>query len=213
MRKNPIIVGNWKMNPQTIKEAQNLFLKIAKGALQQKKVTTIICPSYIHLGLFAQNKNKKTVLLGAQNFFYEEKGSFTGEVSLGMIVDAGARYAIIGLSERRKIGETDSIINKKILAALSQKITPIICIGEKDRDEEGNYYGFLKQQLEEDLQGVSRQNISKVIIAYEPIWAIGSSMAMDAHDIHGMTIFIKKTIMEMFRTKTPIEIPILYGGA
>ncbi len=123
-----------------------------------------------------------------------------------------APAVIIGHSERRKMGETDEDVNKKVLLALKAKLTPIVCIGETTRDEEGKYLGFIKEQIEKALAGVQKNSLNKIIIAYEPVWAIGASTAMEAPDIHEMTIYIKKTLIDLYKMKS-VSVAILYGGA
>lgn len=204
-----MIVGNWKMNPQTVKDATKLFEGINKQVPKPLRVVPIICAPYIYLPLLKKSK----VLLGAQNIFTEAKGSYTGEISIDMVKNFKISHVIIGHSERRKMGETDEMVNKKVHLALEADITPIICIGETTRDEEGSYLGFLKGQLEQGLKGVSRNAVGRVIIAYEPVWAIGASTAMNAHDVHQMTLFIKKALIDIYKSKTITGIPVLYGGA
>ncbi len=207
-----IIVANWKMNPVSAKEAGVIFKGITTTAAKLKKVQTIIAPSFIHVGVLAEKKSK-AVALAVQNIFSEQKGSYTGEVSVEMVKNTTITHVIIGHSERRKLGETNESVNKKVLLALQNKLTPIICIGEVSRDEEGKYLGDIKEQLEIALRSVARNSLSKIIVAYEPVWAIGASTAMDAHDVHQMTIFIKKALIDIYKTKTLESTPILYGGA
>jgi triosephosphate isomerase len=207
-----IIVANWKMSPVSGKEALALYKRIANIAGKLKKIKTLVAPSYIHVAALTAKKSK-AVSLGVQNIFSEQKGSYTGEVSVDMASSVGAQFAIIGHSERRKLGETNDMVNKKVLLALKNKLTPIICIGEDTRDEEGKYLGLIKEQLETSLKGVSRNALGDTIIAYEPVWAIGATKAMEAREVHEMTIYITKTVMDIYKTKTRLEVPVLYGGA
>lgn len=207
-----IIVANWKMNPVSPKEAEAVFKGIAVTSGKLKKIQTIIAPSFVHFSLLAQKKSK-AVALGVQNIFTEAKGSYTGEISVDMVSKIGASYVIIGHSERRKMGETNEMINKKVLLALKNKLIPIICIGEDTRDEEGKYLATIREQLETALNGVSRALLPKIIIAYEPVWAIGASSAMEAGEVHEMTIYITKSLLDVYKMKTRVEIPVLYGGA
>ena len=209
-----IIIGNWKMNPQSLEDARRIFVSISKSLRASKKTNVIICPASLHsieLGKLAV-KHHSSISLGVQNFFGEEQGSYTGELSIDMVRDAGATYAIIGHSERRKLGETDEVINKKVKLALKKKITPIICIGETVRDEEGEYYQMIRMQLEKAISGISKSDLAKIIIAYEPVWAIGALAAMEPHGVHEMKIFIKKTLFDMYKIRE-IVTPIIYGGA
>jgi triosephosphate isomerase len=214
--KQKIIVANWKMNPQSKKEATALFNGIKILTKNLKKTQIIVCPPALYLAQGAElsgaPKTKKTYSLGGQNFFYEQKGSFTGEISASMLRDMGAKYAIIGHSERRKAGETDEDIQKKVIMALKSDVRPIICIGETTRDEDGEYLTFLQEQLQEALRGVAKSQLSHIIIAYEPVWAIGAREAMKPELIHEMMIFVRKILIDMFKIKD-LNVPVLYGGA
>jgi triosephosphate isomerase len=214
MKNQKIIVGNWKMNPESTEEAVTIFKGIEKGLakVSSKKVKAIICPSYVHIGLL-KAKSKGLAFIVAQNTFTVSKGAYTGEVSPAMLKDLGVSHIIIGHSERRKMGETDDEINKKVLLTLKSELVPIICVGETTRDEEGNYLNLIKDQVLQALKGVAKAQLSSLIIAYEPVWAIGSTTAMNAHDVHQMMIFIKKVLVDQYKTKTIGNTPVLYGGA
>jgi triosephosphate isomerase len=214
MKTQKIIVGNWKMNPESSKKALEVFTGIEKGLtkVNAKKVTAIVCPSYLHIGT-VKAKSKGRALIGAQNFYPELKGSFTGEVSPVMLKDMGVSHVILGHSERRKMGESDESVNKKVLLALKNKITPIICIGETTRDDDGAYLAVIKDQILHALEGVTRPQLNSIIIAYEPVWAIGATVAMNAHDVHQMMIFIKKVLLDQYKMKSFSATPVLYGGA
>ncbi len=216
MKNAKIIVGNWKMNPESSKKALEIFTGIEKGLakakVNPKKVKAIICPSYIHVGVL-KAKTKGRALLGAQNVYAAEKGSYTGEVAPAMLKELGVSHIIIGHSERRKMGENDELVNKKVLLALQYKLTPIICIGESTRDDDGAYLTTIKDQVLTALKGVTADKLKSVIIAYEPVWAIGATVAMNAHDVHQMMIFIKKTLLDNYKLKTFAGTPVLYGGA
>lgn len=213
MNKKKIIIGNWKMNPLTKKEAESLFGNVAKSILKIKKTEVVICPPLVYLeGL---KKLSKKIILGAQNAFYGDTGAFTGEVSSEMLSQVGVKYVILGHSERRELGEKGSEINKKIKSALSSQISPILCVGEKERDAEHNYFNFVRNELEEGLSGVPKNLISKIIIAYEPIWAISSTPSRrDAtpEDSLEMAIFIRKIISDKFG-KDAYDTRIIYGGS
>lgn len=211
MKSGKIIVGNWKMDPQSKSDAQELIATLGSKLTKSKKAQAIICPPYIHLPYAIAMKNGFDI--GAQNVSVEAKGSFTGEISVGMLISYGVKYIIIGHSERRAMGESDELINKKVLLALKSGLTPIICVGEKVRDHDGSYLAQIKSQIESALKGVKKTEIQKVIIAYEPIWAIGSDSAMAPRDIHEMTIYIKKILVDLFKIKGKVSVPILYGGA
>lgn len=208
-----IIIGNWKMNPLTLKEAEKLFRDIAKGVSRIKKTEIVICPPILFLKEI--KKFSKKILLGAQNTFLGDVGAFTGEVSADMIYEIGAKYTIVGHSERRALGETDILINKKIKGALVAGLRPILCVGEVKRDENHEYFNFIKKELEECLAGISRDSVSKIIIAYEPIWAISTTPGhKDAtfHESYEMAIFIRKVLSDKFGGEAK-KMRVIYGGS
>ncbi|KKQ32967.1 MAG: Triosephosphate isomerase [Candidatus Nomurabacteria bacterium GW2011_GWA1_37_20] len=177
-KKDKIIIGNWKMNPLTIKEAEKINL-------------------------------------GAQDAFWGDVGAFTGEVSAEMLYNAGIKYVILGHSERRTLGETNELVNKKIKGSLSAGLTPVLCVGESMRDENHSYFNLVKTQLEECLNGVKKTFASKIIIAYEPIWAISSTLNRhDATSVDSreMAIFIRKVLYDKFGAEAS-RIRIIYGGS
>lgn len=207
-----IVIANWKMNPQSQKEAEVLFRAIAKNK-NSKKIDVVICPPVLYIEKFKKISSK--IVLGAQNVFYEKKGAFTGEISADMLSSIGAKYVIIGHSERRSLGETNQDVNRKIKASLSSGIIPIVCIGEIERDENHEYFNIIKNQIEECLDGVHKDMLSKIIIAYEPVWALSTTLGhkdATALDSFEMSIFIKKIISDKFKGK--IVMPrIIYGGS
>ncbi len=209
-----IIVGNWKMNPSDLLVAKKLFLSIKRTASQLKKVKVVVCPPFV----FVSDLKKLSgdcVLIGAQDLFYEEGGAFTGEISPSMLKSAGVSYAIVGHSERRNLGETDEIINRKILAGLRGGLKIILCIGEKLRDESGDYLNFIRGQMATDLKGVSKKLLKNLIIAYEPIWAIGKDAprAASPDDVIEISIFIRRILAQMFGRDIAMSVEILYGGS
>ena len=184
------IIGNWKCNPINKKEAKNLFDSLSKKISQQKGIEVVICPPFVYLSYFP---GKGIMKLGSQDCFWENKGSYTGEISPSQLKDLGCKYVIIGHSERRKHQEeTDYIINRKIKSVLSAGMTPIMCI-EKD------------SQIKGGLKGLSNGDIKKVIIAFEPIAAIGTGKAYDIESA--------KRIRNLIKKKVKMEIPVLYGGS
>jgi triosephosphate isomerase len=208
-----LVIANWKMNPISSKDAEKLFLNISKSLPVLKKTEVIICPPFLYLEKI--NKISKKINIGAQDAFAGSVGAYTGEVSVGMLSLVGVKYVILGHSERRVLGETNTDINKKIKGVLSLGLTPILCVGDKERDENHEYYNFVKIQIEECLNGIQKNLIEKVIIAYEPVWALSTTPGRkDATpaDSHEMNIFIRKILVDKFGIKT--EMPkIIYGGS
>ncbi len=208
-----IIVGNWKMNVATVKEAQAIVRTVKKKTLAIRKTDVVFCPPAVYFADLKKSvQGSKKYRLGAQNVSSEEKGSFTGEISATLVKQFGVSHVILGHSERRKMGETDEMIGKKVREVLRMKMTPIFCIGETVRNDDGDYLQFIKGQITKVLRGLSNAEISEVIIAYEPVWAIGATQAMGTHDIHEMTLYIKKCLREIFKEYGG-QVAILYGGA
>jgi len=193
MRK--LIIANWKCNPTSLAEAKKIFNAV-------KKTKAIVCPPYPYIPYMINSKSQiLNPKLGAQNCHYEQSGAFTGEVSAKMLKDLGCKYVIIGHSERRKhFKETDEIINKKLKAASKAGLKPILCVGEKRGESAKKIIG---NQLEKDLKGISKKDLKKIIIAYEPVWAIGTGNFCSAIKANEARKFIK----QRFDNK------ILYGGS
>lgn len=210
-QKKKLVIGNWKMNIFSVKEAKKLVEGIKKGSLKTKNTDIVVAPPFVYLSELKGLISKK-VSLGAQNIFEETAGSYTGEVSAQHLSQFKVSYVIVGHSERRARGESDTSVSKKITRALENKITPVFCIGEASRDEQGEYLSFIKGQLSTGLAGVSKMQIGDVVIAYEPVWAIGAKEAMNSHQVHEMSLYIQKCIKELYGTMAMIP-RILYGGA
>jgi len=209
-----IIVANWKMNPQSQKEAEVLFKAFYTIVNNKKDTKVIVCPPFPYLIISQKFKSKK-ILLGAQNVSQKAEGSYTGEVSIRMLKDMKVNYIIVGHGEERALGETNEIINEKILNLLRLKIVPILCVGEREKDKEGFYLSFVQEQIKRCLSTVPKAQIKNIIIAYEPIWAIGKNAVREAtkEEFMEMKIFIKKVISDIYDAKIAHSIPILYGGS
>jgi triosephosphate isomerase len=200
----PLIVANWKMNPQTMAEAELLFNSIQRGIKKSKNVEVVICPPFLYISnLKSQKSNLK---LGAQDVFWERKGAYTGEVSPMMLKDLGCQYVIIGHSERRKyFGETEEMVNKKIKAVLRAKLKPILCIGEtKEEKREGKTLGVLRIQIKKALKNLTIKELNNLIIAYEPLWAIGRGTPCDPKEAKEVLLFLRKIFKKLL---------FLYGGS
>lgn len=210
-----IVIANWKLNPVGDKEAKALFLKTRSLAKELKKTEVVICPPFLYLGAFYKLKTPKNMQLGSQNSFWEEKGAFTGEVSAGMLKSHDVKFSIVGHSERRAMGETDKEISLKINALLKQEIIPVLCVGEKERDMHGEYLSFIKNELFDSLAGVQKKQLKNIIIAYEPIWAIGKSQrdAMSPGGVHETVLLIRKFLTEKYGADSAKLPRIIYGGS
>ena len=212
--RKSIVVGNWKMNPRTKKEAEKWLGSIAKSVKRIKNTEIVICAPFIYLeGL---KKISRKITLGAQDAFWVDVGPYTGEISGDMLYNMGLKYVILGHSERRALGESNAEVNKKIKGALSAGLTPILCVGESARDPKHEYFNVVKEQVEECLKGVSKNFISKIIIAYEPIWAISSTANRKdatAADSKEMAIFIRKTLAGLATPEIAKQVRVIYGGS
>ena len=211
---NKLIIANWKMNPASEKEAEKLLIGTSRKAKTLKDVELIICPPFPYLFLFKKNKITK-ISLGAQNVHKELEGSYTGEVSVKMLSSLGVKNVILGHGERRKLGENDEFINQKVLTLIKNKVNPIFCIGESSRDGDGNFLSFLEDQIKKGLNGVAKTQLKNVVIAYEPLWAIGKNAQREAtrEEFVEVKIFIKKVISDLYDLKSAHEIKIIYGGS
>jgi triosephosphate isomerase len=204
------------MNPLTLKEAEKLFNDVIKNISGVKRTEIVVCPPFLYLEkLKSAGRQTKKISLGAQNAFWGDTGAFTREVSGEMLYNLGVKYVILGHSERRALGENNQDINKKIKSSLVAGLRPILCVGENERDSNHGYFNLVKIQLEECLAGVSKNSISKITIAYEPIWAISSTPnRKDANpdDSREMSIFIRKILYDKFG-KDASRARIIYGGS
>lgn len=207
-----IVVANWKMNPQTWRGAKQLFEATKKAAEGTRNVSIIVAPPSIFLRELATNYKGRTLAFAAQNAHFQKDGAYTGEISMLQVKDSKVAAVIIGHAERRAMGETNEETRAKMNAALAQKLQPILCIGEHKRSGSGEHFLFVKEQLRVALQDVVPGNLSKILIAYEPVWAIGATEAMSPRQMHEMAIFIRKSIVGSHGEKA-MKIKILYGGS
>ena len=210
MRK-PIIAGNWKMN-NTASEGVALVKAIAP-LVKDASCDVVVCVPAIDIPAVSEALKGTNIGLGAENVHYAEKGAFTGEISAAMLKEYGLKYVIIGHSERRQyFGETDETVNKRTLTAIAAGLTPIVCIGESlEERETGKTEEVLAKQIHEGLKNID--DITKIVIAYEPVWAIGTGKTATAEQANETIGFIRKTIGEMFCPKCAEALRIQYGGS
>lgn len=211
--KRRLVVGNWKMNPHDGTSAAKIFAGIKTIAKKIESVDVAVCPPFPFLARFSNSHGE--VALGSQTVSHEISGSFTGEVSAAMVASLGATMTIVGHSERRALGETSQLVSQKVARALEQNLTVVLCIGEKERDHNGEYLEFIKNQLKESLAGVQKKHLAQIVIAYEPIWAIGKSFgtAMPGTDVMQTAIYIRKLLTDSFGKEPAKRVRILYGGS
>lgn len=210
------LIGNLKMNllsPDDVRQYLTVLGRETKGHLFPG-VEYVLCPASIHFGLLFEHL-PQPIKLGGQDMFWEKEGSYTGETSPVMLKQYGAEYVILGHSERRLyFGETNEIVRKKTDTALKQMLRPVVCIGETaDERTDGRTGTVIEEGIRSIFEGLSRMQAEKIIIAYEPRWAIGTDATPETADIMGVKILIRKVLSQMFDLKTADRIPVLYGGS
>ncbi|MBS1553015.1 MAG: triose-phosphate isomerase [Bacteroidetes bacterium] len=215
MRKK-LIAGNWKMNltyKDSEKLAKEIISKIEKKDLN--KTDVLLCPTFVSLGIVNKAIKDTGISLGAQNISYENNGALTGEISAEILKSVGCEYVIIGHSERRSyFHESNAVINKKIRKAIEFDLKPVFCVGESLVEREDEIYeGIIEKQLTEGLAGIESGKIAEVIIAYEPVWAIGTGLNATPEQAAQIHSFIRKIIQKLYNEKAANEILILYGGS
>ena len=214
MRKK-VIAGNWKMN-NDIFESQNLISKLTSD-LDNEKVNcdVIVCPPFTSLSEAKSLLKNSIIKLGAQNMYFEESGAFTGEISASMLKNAGCDYVILGHSERRTIfGESDQVINKKIKKAIQSDLLPIFCVGESLQERESEItYDIIKKQVTEGLKNISSADMQKIIIAYEPVWAIGTGKTASPQQAEDVHAFIRRLVKSLYSNEIAEDLVIQYGGS
>ena len=213
MRK-PIIAGNWKMN-KTNKEAVALAKELKKSLKGIKNREIVVCPPFTALSDVAKELKGSNIGLGAQNAYCEEQGAFTGEVSVSMLKEIGVKYVIIGHSERREhFKETNELINKKVKNALKNGLKPILCVGEKLLEREaGETERIVENHISNGLKSLTKKDVLNCVIAYEPVWAIGTGRTATPAQAEEVHVFIRKLLEKMFDKETAGKVRIQYGGS
>jgi triosephosphate isomerase (TIM) len=213
MKRTPLVVANWKMN-KTSKEASSFLTELLANEEAISGVEVVICPSFVFLEKLKSLSAGSSIKVGAQNIFKEEKGAYTGEVSIPMVAPF-CSYVILGHSERRKyFGEEYTDVRRKALLALDHGVRPIICIGENLKEREKGVTDYVvRRQLEEALESFSKEVAQSLVIAYEPIWAIGTGKADRPEDSNLACTEIRKFLAELFDSEIAQKVRILYGGS
>ena len=214
MARLPFVAGNWKMN-KTVGEAVELVKQLKASLSGVEGVEVAISPPFTALDAVGREIEGSAIRLAAQTLFWEEKGAFTGEISPLMLKDLGCRYVIIGHSERRQLfGETDETVNKRMKTALNHGLLPIFCIGEtlKER-EDGKTFSVIERQLEGGLKGFGGKEIQKVVVAYEPVWAIGTGKTATPQQAEEVHRYIREKLERLYTREIAGEIRIQYGGS
>jgi triosephosphate isomerase len=209
-----IIAGNWKMN-KNIGESIELANSIKRSVYDIEEVEIVVCPPFVSLSDVHEVIMETNVKLGAQDCYWEKEGAFTGEVSSLMLKDAGCEYIIIGHSERRQFfGETNETVNKKVKAVLKEGLKPIVCVGEKlEERKAGKAFDVVKDHVVNSLAGLTKEDMLKTVIAYEPVWAIGTGVNATKEQAQEMHQYIRKLLKEIFTEEVSSEVRIQYGGS
>ncbi len=214
MNRSKIVAGNWKMNTTPV-EGVELAKAVAAGRSEvDKSVTLIVAPPFTHLSEVVKNTRGTGVAVSAQNCAAHAKGAYTGEVSAAMIASLGVEYVILGHSERREYyGETSETLNQKMEQVYANNLTPIYCVGEKLAEREsGNHFDIVKAQIEEVVFNLTAGQFAKLVIAYEPVWAIGTGVTATSDQAQEMHAYIRKVLVSKFGAAAN-ECPLLYGGS
>lgn len=212
--RKKIIAGNWKMN-KGIAEAEDLVAGIKVALAECPEVDVVLCPPFTALMAVGEAIKNTTLKLGAQNMHWESEGAYTGDISAGMLRDIYCHFVILGHSERRAgCGETDSIVNRKVKAALAANLTPIVCVGETLKEREsGETNHVIHRQVKNSLAGLSAADLSRAVIAYEPVWAIGTGLTATPEQAQQAHAFIRGVLREMADEDTAQTVRIQYGGS
>ena len=212
--RRPVVAGNWKMNT-TLGEARALAEAVARRLATREGAETVVCPPFISLDAVGRALHGSRTQLGAQNCYFAERGAFTGEVSAAMLADLGCRYVIVGHSERRAIfGERDELVARKVGAVLACGMTPILCVGESlEQNEGGQTEQVVGSQVRAALAGLAAEQVGGLVIAYEPVWAIGTGRAASAADANRTIGFIRQTVRGVAGADVAARLRIQYGGS
>lgn len=212
MAAKALVVANWKMNPASFKKARHLFEATKRAAEVARHAHVVVAPPTLYLRELRLSYKGMRLSFAAQGAHEAPGGAYTGEISMAQLKDARVPYVLVGHAERRAAGETALDTRERVAAALACGLTPILCVGESRRDQSGDHFAFVKEQLRTGLANVPAARIVKVVIAYEPVWAIGAAQPMSSRDMHEMSIFIRKTVVEMYGD-IGHKVRVLYGGA
>ena len=210
----PIIAGNWKMNKNSL-EAIVIAEELKRELGDVTGVDIVVCPPFTALESVGEALTETNILLGAQNLHWADSGAFTGEISVLMLKDFGVRYVIVGHSERRQyFGETNETVNKRVRAALNHQMTPIVCVGENLAQREANQtFDIIKNHCEGSLAGLTAEDVKNCVIAYEPVWAIGTGKTATPHQAQEVHAFIRQLLEKLFDAGVAKSVRIQYGGS
>lgn len=202
------------MNPATLTRAEKLYIDIEKGLKSKTaKVDVVIAPPILYIGALSELAGPQKINFAAQDVSWQEVGPHTGEIGASMLRSHGVMCSVVGHSERREAGETDEEVNKKIKALLNVKSTAILCVGERERDGGGDYFSTVEDQIRGALEEVAVEDLKRIIIAYEPVWAIGTGKNAEPEDVEEMKLFINKILSDLYGREVAEKTRVLYGGS
>ncbi len=213
--RRPIVAGNWKMN-KTVAEAQALVRELrGMVSMVRDRVEVVVAPPFTAIAPAVKALEDSNVLVAGQNCHWEPSGAYTGEISAGMLKEAGCRYVILGHSERRQyFGETDETVNKRTGAVVKEGLVPIVCVGETLQEREGNRtLEVVGRQVKGALKGFSAAEVARFVLAYEPVWAIGTGKTATSDQAQEVHAFIRRTLAELYDAGTADKVRIQYGGS
>ena len=211
--RRPLIAANWKMH-MTLDEASKLTQRVVEGCRDIRDADIVLAPPFTALAKVRKGVRESSIRLGAQDLYWEEKGAFTGEVSPVMLKDAGCDYVIVAHSERRQLRETDKSANRKVLAALTHELIPILCVGETEPERDrGVTYVVVDRQVKEALKDVAETQLETIVVAYEPIWAIGTGRTATPAQAEEVHQSIRGQLAKLFSADAADQVRILYGGS
>lgn len=211
-KSNILIIGNWKSNPETETQA----IGLARAAKKTKGAAVVLAAPVIFLSALKKELRGSKIALAAQDVSIFPGGAHTGEISAQQLKKVGVSYVLVGHSERRALGETDEIVNQKIRVLLQNGITPVVCIGEKERDEHGQFTVAIREQLKNTLAGISKAALARIVLVYEPVWAISSSVNhrdITVTDCHEMVVYMRKVLSDIASPQIASSVRVIYGGS
>ncbi len=213
-KHTPLIIGNWKMNPASQEKAMKLFGELKKEVGNKNAVAQVyVAPPFVYIAQSVKKAAKSRIGIASQDVSTDEAGTCTGEISSTMLRDLSVTHVIIGHSERRAHGETDAQVAQKVERVLKSGQTAVVCIGEKARDKQGDYFGVVEAELRAVLKVVTLKAVARLVIAYEPIWAIGTGKHATSEDVQEMKLFIQKVLSDTLGRTVVSKVRILYGGS
>ena len=213
MATKHLVIGNWKMNPSSAEDAKRIGRKTRAVAATLQRTEVVACPPFAFISAVASRNSARNFSLGAQSASVDEGGAHTGEVSAAMLKSLGVDYVIAGHSEERAAGDTDEIVSGRIARILEAGMAAVACVGEKTREEGGSHFDFVREQMKKSLANIPEHAVKNIILAYEPVWAIGAKEAMAPEQIHEMSIFVKKIFADVFGQQAAMKVKVLYGGS